>query len=109
LTIQQNFYNEWDETLEKNILKRFKLHNHYLNVIAFRTMLEDGINSFETLLEQIAFINLFPIYLFNTDNPKKAIENPQEYWKSSYEYDYCIPLYEKNFYKIGGLLYYIDY
>lgn len=109
MTVQQNLYNEYDENLERAILKKFNLANHYTNIIAFRTMLEDGINSFESLKEHIQFIKLFPIYLFNTSCLQSVLDDPLTYWKSSYEYDLCIPLHRKNFYKIGEYLYYVDY
>lgn len=109
MSVYQNLYGEWDETIERGILKKFNVTINYLNIIAFRTMLEEGLNSIDELKDHIDFIKLFPIYLFNTNSVPQAIDDPTQYWKSSCEYDLCIPLHAHNFYKIGNLLYYIDY
>lgn len=109
MSIYQNLKNDWNESLERSLLEKYRLSKSYVNIIAFRSMLEQGENSFEALQDQINFIKLFPIYMFNTQDYQQAIESPLDYWNSSYEYDMCIPLHTHNFYKIMDHLYYIDY
>lgn len=110
MSIQQNLSNEWNEQLEKSILTKYKIVMGIDAIIAFRSMLETGMNTFEDLKEQLYFVRCFMIYRFSSDCVDEILNEPETYWDSSiYDFCYCIIFHRENFYKINKTIYYIDW
>lgn len=104
-----NLDNSIDEHMERIILKKYGFPVNSETIIAFRSMLAEGLNSIEDLKEMISFVRCFKIYLFRTNDINLIMSDTLNQWLSSYEYDGLIKWDLNNFYMIQGHIYYIEW